>query len=315
VPAPRHGPPHPPPEIPTLTGRLPGSRVPILLALAIVPGLLVPGLAPGATAQQDSASAVVDGVLIDDGSARPIAMGLVRLLDEGRRAVAAARSQPDGSFRLVSAGPGEYRVSAEALGYRTAEAGGLDLAGGDTVTVEFRLAVDAVVLDPLRVVARGVPAEERVGLVGMQSFFERYARYAGSPFAQFMTRDSLASWDNRVQTTGHMLQWTTRAVTAVDPATGEITLRGGCSPSYYLNGSRVPYDMIQGLTPSLLEAVEVYTRPAIPADLGQGTPCGVVSLWSRQSPPDSLPKSPVLRWVGAVTILGGLILLLLGPSL
>jgi hypothetical protein len=163
--------------------------------------------------------------------------------------------------------------------------------------------------------ARGVPAEERVGLVGMQSFFERYTRYGDSPFAEFMTRDSLSGWDNRVQTTGHMLQWTARAVTAVDPATGAITLRGGCSPSYYLNGSRVPYDMVQGLTPGLLEAVEVYVQPAIPVDLGQGSPCGVVSLWSRQSPPDSLPKSPILRWVGAVTILGGLILLLVGPSL
>lgn len=261
------------------------------------------------------ASAVLAGVLIDDDSAQPIALGLVRLLDASRQAVAIARSEQDGSFRLISPGPGEYRISAEALGYRAAEAGGLELAPGDTVTVEFRLAADAVVLDPLRVVARGVPADERVGLVGMQSFFERYAQYSGSPFAEFMTRDSLAEWDNRVQSTGHMLQWTARAVTAVDPATGEITLRGGCSPSYYLNGSRVPFEMVQGLAPGLLEAVEVYMQPAIPADLGQGAPCGVVSLWSRQTPPDSLPKNPILRWVGAVVIIGGLIFLLVGPSL
>ena len=36
----------------------------------------------------------------------------------------------------------------------------------------------------------------------------------------------------------------------------------------------------------MLEAVEVYVRPAIPAEflVGAGFPCGVVALWTRRAP-------------------------------
>lgn len=244
------------------------------------------------------------GRLIDDASGQPIEAGTVQLVTADSVA-ATAPTRDDGTF-VLWADTGTYRLRAEALGYRTDRSRELTLARADTVQVEFRLSADAMVLDPLRVVARGVPASDRVGLVGMDDFFERYARYAESPYATLMTRDSLARWEERVHTTGHMLQWTSPLVRSVDPVTGQLTLRGGCDPLYYLNGSRVPFELVTTLSPGLLEAAEVYIQPSIPAKLAHRAPCGVVAFWSRQTPPDELPESSLLRRLSIAGILVGL---------
>lgn len=171
---------------------------------------------------------------------------------------------------------------------------------------------EPVLLEPITVT---VSPRLWLRLAGMEAFYRRYDRYAGTGFAAFITRDSIARWEDRVQSTGHMLQWTARAVTRVDPASGEVTLRGGCAPVYYLNGTQVSYTMVEPLTPTLLEAVEVYVRPAIPADLARASPCGVVAYWSRRTAPDSTSVSPVVKTVGAAAVLGGLVTLLLAVIL
>lgn len=267
---------------------------------------------PDAEGPDAAPEPLVFGKLIDDATDLAIEAGVVYLVADDSVATTAP-TRTDGTFVLWS-DTGTYRLRAEALGYRTDESRELTLVPGDTIQVEFRLSAEAMVLDPLRVVARGVPASARTGLVGMDDFFDRYARYADSPYTGFMTRDSLARWEERVQSTGHMLQWATDIVRSVDPETGEVTLQGGCVPLYYLNGSRVPYEMVSTLSPGTLEAVEVYVRPSVPARLAHRAACGVVSYWSRQTPPDSIPENPILRTVGIVGILVGL-LVVFGSSL
>lgn len=285
-------------------GLWPGDTISLDLRLEAGPALPddLPERPPAAGATADGP--FLFGVLVDDATGLPIEGGSVALATEDS-AVGPVPTRSDGTFVLWP-DTGTYRLRAEALGYRAAETRTLTLGSRDTVQVEIRLSATAFVLEPLRVVARGVPASARVGLVGMDDFFDRYARYIDSPYADFMTRDSLAVWEERAHTAGHMLQWTSRFVRAVDPETGEVTLTGGCQPSYYLNGSPVPHDMVETLSPGLLEAVEVYLRPAIPARLGRGDPCGVVSFWSRQSPPDSLPENQIVRRVAILGFVAGL---------
>jgi hypothetical protein len=211
---------------------------------------------------------------------------------------------------MVSPQAGTYKLRAAGMGYKTAESHELYLEPGDTIDLTFRLGVDAVVLDPLTVNASARPWANRGELVGMDPFFERYARYGGSGYSEIMTRDSLKQWQNKVQSTGQMLQWATTLVRLADPVTGAMTLRGGCTPIYYLNGMQVPYEDVRSMAPVLLEGVEVYMRPAIPAELGQGDPCGVVSYWSRQTPPDKLPPSKVGRKLAIGVVVLGLIWLL-----
>lgn len=288
-------------------GLWPGDTVRVELRLEPGPAVPddLPDRAPSAAAGGDGP--FLFGVLRDDATGLPIDGGSVALA-AADSVVGPVPTRSDGTFVLWP-DTGTHRLQAGAVGYRSAETRPLGLGPGDTVQVELRLSATAFVLDPLRVVARGVPASARVGLVGMDDFFDRYARYTDSPYADFMTRDSLAVWEERAHTAGHMLQWTSRFVRAVDPETGGVTLTGGCLPEYYLNGSPVPHEMVETLSPGLLEAVEVYVRPSIPATLGRGDPCGVVSFWSRQTPPDSLPENQILRRVAILGFLGGLLYL------
>jgi len=281
----------------------PTSRVrPLSIALLL---LSLPAAAPG---QGDRP--VISGLLLDDRTGDPVAAGEVSVLAIDSSEVVDALTGDEGLFRLTLPRSGTFRLRAERVGYRTADSKLFYVMPGDTIQIEFRLGVAAVVVDPIRVTASARPWGDRFGLVRMEGFFDRYARYSGSGFAEFLTRDSIARFEDRVPSTGQMLRWTTRSVRRVDPASGHVTLRNNCTPVYYLNGSRVPYAMVEPLGPTMLEAVEVYIQPAIPAELGAGTPCGVVSYWSRQSPPDELPRSPIGR-IAAVALLGGGLLLLL----
>lgn len=276
-----------------------GIGVPLLVAalLAVWPDAGV--------GQEGGDRPVVRGTVLDAETTRRLRASVL-LLAPDRSVLHTTRSDSLGRFALTVE-PGVYGLRVEQDAYLAVERQGIRLRGNDTVYVELRLVPEVVSLDTLRVVAPGIPADERAGLVGMDDFFERYARYKGSAFAAFMTRDSLAVWEDRAQTPGHMLQWTTRMVRGVDPVSGEITLRGDCQPLYYLNGSRVPHELVSTLSPGTLEAVEVYVRPAIPAVLAHRSPCGVVSFWSRQSPPDAMPENRVLRTVA----LGGVFVALL----
>lgn len=281
------------------------SRSPLVALMAL---LLLPA---AVSTQQGDPPPVIEGRLIDDESGEPIVGGNVELLTADSATLATVQTAADGMFRLVSPGPGTYRMRAERVGYRPAGSGPFFLMEGDSIGVEFRLAVEAVPLEPITVTASSLPWGDRFGLVRMEGFFLRYTRHSDSGFAEFMTRDSIARWEDRVQSTGDMLRWTTRLIRQVDPVSGEVRLRGGCAPEYYLNGSHVPYAMVQPINPTMLEAVEVYVRPLIPAQLGAGSPCGVVSYWSRQSPPEALPENPIGRTVALIALGGGLLALLL----
>ncbi len=254
---------------------------------------------------------LITGRLLDDETGDPIPYGTIRLLWRGKSPMATVLSRDDGTFRLASPQAGTYRLRGEGMGYRTSVSNDLYLRVGDTLDVDFRLAVDAVMLDPLTVNVSAKPWENRSELVGMDPFFQRYSQFSETGFAKFMTRDSLRHWQNRVQNTGEMLQWSTPMVRSADPITGAMTMRGRCSPAYYLNGMEVPYEDVRSFSPVLLEGIEVYIRPAIPVELGRGDPCGVVAYWSRQTPPDTLPESSVGRKLAIGTVIVGLIYLLI----
>ncbi len=249
---------------------------------------------------------LITGKLIDAETDEPIPYGTVRLLWRGRSPVVTVLTRNDGTFGMVSPHAGTYELRAEGMGYKTTETDEIYLLPGDTLDVTLRLGVDAVPLDPLTVNVSSNPWTNRHEMVGLDPFFERYARFGGSGYSEIMTRDSLKQWQNKVQSTGAMLQWATPLVRLADPLTGEMTLTGSCSPMYYLNGTEVPYADVQSMSPVLLEGVEVYVRPAIPAELARDNPCGVVAYWSRQTPPDKLPPNKIGRKLAIGVLIVGL---------
>jgi len=248
---------------------------------------------------------LVYGRLLDNESGDPIPQGLIRLVRETGSAASTTLSEGDGFFWLVSPSAGAYRLQAERIGYKTSEGPEFHLMLGDTIGLDFYLSMEAILLNPIVVTATARPFEDRYGLTGMGGFLRRYSANSRSGFGEFMTRDSIAEYEDWVLSTGHMLALTTMSVWASNSRSGTVTLRGRCQPRYYLDGMQLPPEYpLWALTPDQLEAVEVYVRPTIPAEFLQGFPCGVVALWYRRSA-DPRPGVPTWkRWLVGIGLLG-----------
>jgi Carboxypeptidase regulatory-like domain len=287
----------------------PGDTVDIELSLAPAPALLdsiMVGVERAARPLRIGEQ-LIQGVLVDEETGAPISAGTMRLENTGGAPQAVAVSDDDGRFRLVSPRPGTYRLSGERIGYRPAKSGEVHLMPGDTVVVEFRLAADAVLLEPIMVTGSARPWGSRGSLSGMREFFDRWARFGESGFGEFLTRDDIAEFEDHAITTAHMLLLNTLSVRGVS-LEGELELRGRCAPTYYLDGMQVPFR--PEVLPQDLEGVEIYNRPNIPADLNQGGwPCGVVAYWTRRSPEPDGPRRGL--WTAAAVGTLGVIMLLL----
>jgi hypothetical protein len=248
----------------TLPCRTPARYVSALLWMALIEVPL-----PGA-------AQTVTGLLLDASSGAPVPAGTVSLMDDGAQLVSVV-SDADGNFVLQAPQPGSFRLRAERIGYQTAETPPLELGAGDTLRVEFSVSVDAVLLNPIRVIGY---SRRPAGLLG--GFYDRlHAGLGGS----FITR---AQIDERMPNNTTDLLRTLPGV-HVSPArwgTGHyVRLRGGCSPEVYLDG--VPIRLL-GMSidalvqPMNLEGLEVYRGPSeMPAEFARGT-CGAIVLWTRR---------------------------------
>lgn len=113
-----------------------------VVALAIVPSLK--GLSASAQA--------VQGVVVDDQSLSHVSTATVRVV-QGDEAGRGTETDAQGRFFLPLPGNGEFRLEVSRLGYRTSRSQPFTVANDDTVSVEFRVAPDAILLDPITVTA------------------------------------------------------------------------------------------------------------------------------------------------------------------
>jgi len=135
--------------------------------------LAAPGLAQGQ---------VIRGRLIDDETDRGIDGGIMSLM-LGERVVDRILSDSTGAFALFAPAVGVYSVTVQRIGYREARSALLELELGDTLTVEYRVLPEAILLEPMLVVA--------ISRAGRGQFMNRMAAGIG----QFVTRDMLDSLD------------------------------------------------------------------------------------------------------------------------
>ena len=91
----------------------------------------------------------VSGRLLEQGTRRPIASGLVVLLDSASAPVDQAVTNSEGRFLLRSRNPGSFYIRAEGLGYQTRLDGILELGEGGQISIEFYLRPSPIVLDSL----------------------------------------------------------------------------------------------------------------------------------------------------------------------
>lgn len=122
------------------------------LVRMVVPALLaVAGALAPAGAQEARG---IQGRVLDDATAAPVAGATVTVLDGRGAAVSRTRTDAAGAFAVRVRRAGFYRLRAERIGYRAVTSPRLAAAPGEPIQVELRMSVQGVVLDPLTVVAR-----------------------------------------------------------------------------------------------------------------------------------------------------------------
>jgi len=218
---------------------------------------------------------LLSGTLMEAESRAILPGGVVTLLDRDSAVVAQLRTDSAGAFSFTLAKHGSYRLRGEQPGYRTAVSPELALGVQDTLEVEFSLARNEVVLEPLVVRARNRRLTAAARLF--------YQRAEAGGFGTFITREDIEkAHPARTTDLFHRIP----GVRMTEMMGGsDVTIRGGCRPTLYVDGIRVDgYRSIDDLVQPLdVEGLEVYrsahTAPAEYTGLLAG--CAVVLVWTR----------------------------------
>jgi len=107
----------------------------------------------------DIAGQVICGQLLSAETERPVELGIVELRTEAGDSIASDLTDADGAFVLRAPHPGSFVLVASALGHREASDGIFELGPDGEMSVEVRIAADAVTLEEIVVEAerRGLP--------------------------------------------------------------------------------------------------------------------------------------------------------------
>jgi hypothetical protein len=237
--------------------------------------LLLPLLLLGAL-PTTLAAQLVQGRLLDEATEKPIVGGTMTLLSKDTRRNDVT-TDSTGAFVLRPTGAGQFRLRAAREGYLAATSPELRIGASDTLQVEFLLSTEVVVLDPIVVKAR--PRRS-----AMLSGFDR--RVKQRMVGVFITRDEI---ERRHPATATSLLSRIPGVHLQPRNLGDgnyVTVRGGCSPTVWVDGIRVPLmgmSIDDLISPLELEGIEVYKSAAeAPAEYGGiRAGCAVILLWSR----------------------------------
>jgi hypothetical protein len=226
---------------------------------------------------------LIHGRLLDDDTAEPIPGGTLELRDARKKRAGSAVTDSAGTFRIVTPAPGTYSLYGERPGYRPSEQSDVRLELGDTVVVEFRLSRRAALLAPILVTASAKPWTDRDRRYWLEELYDRMRRFGNQRYAQFILRDTIDAYDQRSFSIGEMLDRVIKV---------PVTRGPGCAGGKtYVE--RFQFDDGAAFYPlHLIDLIEVYTHPAIPAEFGSPVftpgqrsaavrPCRVVVLWPK----------------------------------
>ena len=221
----------------------------------------------------------IHGKLLTEGSDRPVAAALVRLVtDQGVRVGEPTKSDPNGGFELKAPADGVYRLRAERAGFQTAVSPAMELRLGDEVGIELHLLPDTLLLRPVVVTAHSRRAPGKLG-----GFYDRQASHV---FGTFITRERIDSV-RPLEATELLRGIPGLEVLPARHGVGSVVRTAeGCTPPLYLNGLRFPMlgeTIDQIVSPNDVEAVEVYAHAAeVPPEFRSPRGhCGAIVIWTR----------------------------------
>ncbi|HEX8903868.1 MAG TPA: Plug domain-containing protein, partial [Longimicrobiaceae bacterium] len=179
---------------------------------------------------------------------------------------------------------GAAMVVVERIGYSSDSLRTL-LAAATPNHMELGLALAPVVLARLHATAEALPRSFQ-----LRDFYIRKATW-GSGY--FIDRRRIA--EQRGARFSELMRLIPNAHLITDPNNQQTylrfnkvysTQRGGCAPTYYLDGQLYPVardaDVDREFSPEEIEGIEVYTGALVPPQFnGSRALCGVVVIWTR----------------------------------
>lgn len=288
------------------------QRLPMLLGVAAV--LLATILFPS-----DGNAQTLMGRVLDEGTGDPIPGAYLELIGIDGKALRSRLADDEGGFAFPDLIPGAYRIIGERLGYRETVSGFVDLGLEEVVELEFRMAAEAIVMDPITVVASPRPWYEHLKAPALWDYYERseYLKTIGR--GRFLGPEELRNLSGMPVT---MAVGTVPGMQAVqsDNSGSRFHLLGrrGCDALFFLNGMPVrlrpppsradtaDVDFVPGPAPldwfiddfvslSDVEAIEVYRGPSeLPGEFhgfAGNANCGAVVVWTRRNV-DGIRRNP-----------------------
>lgn len=242
------------------------------------------------SAQRNAVEGIIRGQIIDHETGEGIAGALVEVLDDKERIHRSVTADDSGYFAIRRVRPGPFWLRASRIGYARSKTPPWQLASGEALTVELRLNREAVVLAPLKVMARAITVSPV-----LSNYRERVQRRMGG---FFITREDIV---NRKPARVTDLLETVPGIT-VQSGRGMASARmvsvgrgmqgaGGssCPVQIYVDGilatrGRQPVSPDDLVAPETLEGIEVYRGlSTVPAEfLTPEARCGVIAIWTRR---------------------------------
>lgn len=239
------------------------------------------------------AAQAIQGVVVDDASGARLGGVALVLLDSAGEPRAETLADDSGAFRIRAPTPGSYSVQATLIGYGDILSAPITLDPGDDVSVEVRMAVAAVPLEPL--VVRGRENRLDPQLAG---FYERMERGRRSGLGYFVDREQIDRLMPLQSTDLLRMAPGVRVVRGRQGYGAGLRMSGGCIPAIYVDGvqvNRYPLgntsldDIVSGVS---VEGIEVYrgTMAQVGSYYDAGG-CGLILVWTRRGTETDQPWS------------------------
>lgn len=251
------------------------------------------------------------GRVLDEGTGDPVPGAYLELIGVDGEAQMSRLADDAGGFVFSNFPPGHYRIRGERLGYQETVSGFMGLDGGESVELEFRMAAEAIVMDPITVVASPRPWYEHMKAPALWDYYER------SEYLKTIGRGRFLGPEDLRNMSGMPVTLAVGTIPGMQAVSSEhsgnrfhLLGRRGCDALFFLNGMPVPLrpppsrgdtadvDFVPGPAPlewfiddfvnlSDVEAIEVYRGPSeLPGEfhgfVGGGN-CGAVVVWTKRN--------------------------------
>jgi hypothetical protein len=251
-------------------------------------------LGPEPLLGQESREVEIRGRVLDARTSEPVPGATVMVLDSYGEPVARRVAGDLGEFTLEVRRLAGIRLQAHRIGYATVETPFLDFGGHHFFVIDIHMDVEAVLLAPLEVVARGRRLER-------SPLFEGFDHRRQLGFGSFFTRAEIETLrplrvtDLLLRIPGVSLSGSGAGHRRIVTMNRTPVGRGGgaCPVQIFMDGMLVTratagdVSLDELVTPETLEGMEVYRGlSTVPAEfLNSNAHCGVVALWTRRGGP------------------------------